>query len=360
MRAIRSAALGTCLAILAAACGDGDQGGPGGAPLGPSAEGAGPELSLYGIGQIQRAVPHPCRAAEHRQFDFWVGTWNVFGAAGGQIATSVISSELDGCLIMEDFIGNGGFQGRSINLFDRETGLWYETFVDNVIAASFRLSGRLEGEEMVMTGSQPVFSFATGTVRQRDVTVTWSPLAASQVRQAFVVSFDGGPPFTSFNGLYVPEPNLVRATPSGFGFCQGQIPEFLQADFWVGNWQVTAENGPQLGASEVKKDLEDCLIEENFETAKGFKSRSFLYFDFVVEKWFRSYADNTGQHVELSGVLEGDALVLRGEEVGPGGKQLDLRVILAPASAGGVRQTFEVSKDGGASWKEDLSLVYTR
>jgi hypothetical protein len=361
MRAIRGAALGTCLAILVAACGDGNHEPPGGSALEPSEEGkGGAELSLYGIGRIEREISQPCRAAEYRQFDFWLGRWNVFGTSGQQIATSIISSELDGCLVMEDFIGNGGFQGRSINVFDRRTGLWYQTFVDNIIGQSFRLSGALQGEEMEMAGSQPVFSFATGTVRQRDVTVTWSPLPEDGVRQVLVASFDGGPPATTFNGLYVPEPNPVRATPSGFGFCKGPIAEFLQADFWIGSWKVAAELGPDLGTSEVRKDLEDCLIVEDFETSKGFKNRSFLYFDFVVEKWFRSYADNGGEHVELSGVLEGGALVLRGEEVGSDGHEVELRVTLAPAGTGEVRQTFELSKDGGATWKEDVSLVYTR
>jgi hypothetical protein len=361
MRAIRGMAFGSCLAILVAACGDRDRGSPAGSALEPSEEEiGGAELSLYGIGQIQRTIPHPCQGPEYREFDFWVGKWNVFGAAGGQIATSVISSELDGCLVMEDYIQNNGFQGRSMSVFDRRTGLWYQTFVDNVVGQSFRLSGGLRGEEMVMSGSQPIFSFATGTVLQRDVTVTWSPLPEERVRQLFVASFDGGPPATTFNGLYVPEPNLVRATPSGFGLCKGPIQEFLQADFWVGSWQVAGEPGPELGTSEVRKDLEDCLIEENFETAKGFKSRSFLYFDFVVEKWFRSYADNAGEHVELSGVLEGEALVLRGEQVAPSGRKVDLRVTLGPSGAGRVRQTFEVSHDGGVSWKEDLTLAYTR
>ena len=40
-------------------------------------------------------------------------------------------------------------------------GGWHQTFVDNVIAGSFRLAGGLRGEEMVMSGSQPVFNFAT-------------------------------------------------------------------------------------------------------------------------------------------------------------------------------------------------------
>jgi hypothetical protein len=68
------------------------------------------------------------------------------------IATSIISSEMDDCLVMEDYIQTNGFQGKSINAYDRNTGTWQETFVDNVIAGSFRLAGGLQGAEMVMTG----------------------------------------------------------------------------------------------------------------------------------------------------------------------------------------------------------------
>jgi hypothetical protein len=348
-----SLAAGTAACLAFTACGDPDAPGvtaPGEPPL------PGAALSVYGLGDVNRAVPNPCPDPGHRQFDFWVGQWNVLGAAGTQIATSVISSEMDDCVIMEDYIGSGGFRGKSLSVYDPETRRWHQTFVDNIIAGSFRLAGGLEGDAMVMRGSQPVYNFATQAVRQRDATVTWSPLSEGRVRQTFLTSFDGAPATVTFDGTYLPAETLQRATPAYFPYCESVIPEFRQLDFWVGGWSVAAD-GLELGSSEVRKDLNGCLIQEDFQTPKGYRSRSYVYFDFVVERWFRTFADNTGAHAELSGVKQGDGIVMTGEETGPGGQRRMVRVTIAPDGPD-VRQQWESSGDGGRSWKSELGLQY--
>ena len=331
-----------------------------GTPLGPEAEPAGaPELALYGIGDLHRAVPRACADPAYRQFDFWVGQWNIRNPAGAFNSTSVVTSELDGCIVMEDFINIGGFQGRSLSVYDARDRRWYQSFVDNVVG-NYRISGSLEGEEMVMTGSQQVFSFATGTFRQRDSRIVWTPNADGTVRQVFVESFDGAPAITTFDGLYFAAATLDRADPAVFNICRQQLPGARHLDFWLGAWTVSAEPGPAAGRSTVAADLNDCLIEENFEGANGFRSRSFLFYDFVVDRWFHTYADNAGEHFELSGGLEDGRMVLLGDETGPGGRSLKIRLTLAPADGGGVAQVIELSRDGGETWREALSLAYRR
>jgi len=356
MGGLRSAAVAALLGVLSFGC-DGGSDWSGAPPATPT-EPAAPAFSVYGLGDVIRSVPHPCPAAGSRQFDFWVGQWNVSVPPGSQIATSIISSDLDGCAIMEDYRQNGGFQGRSMSVYDQATGRWYQTFVDNVAAASFRLSGGLEGDRMVMTGSQPVFSFATGTVRQRDVTVTWSPLDGGRVNQRFLTSFDGAPATITFDGTYLPATELTRAPPWTINICRNNA-EFRQLDFWKGEWRVSAAQGPELGTSRVTTDLNDCLVQEDFETPKGYRSRSYLYFDFVVEKWFRTFADNTGTHRELSGNLSGDAMVMTGDETVANGKSRALRVTIAPDGANGVRQRWEIS-ESGATGRDELTLVYRK
>jgi hypothetical protein len=84
----------------------------------PDAPGA-PALSVYSLGTITSAVPHPCPAAGSRQFDFWVGQWDVIGKTGAHAATSIISSEMDDCLVMEDYVqDNGVYNGRSLSVYD--------------------------------------------------------------------------------------------------------------------------------------------------------------------------------------------------------------------------------------------------
>lgn len=279
------------------------------------------------------------------------------GSGGVLTSTSVVTSDLDGCVVMEDFIANGGFQGRSLNIYDARDGRWYQTFVDNT-TGNYRLIGGLEGADMVMTADQPAFTPGVG-MQQRNSRVTWSPLARRRVHQIFDESFDGGPVTRTFDGLYIRTPVLDRATPNDPGFCQGLIPGSRQLDFWVGEWKVSAQHEHRLGRSAVTSDLAGCLIEENLTSRIGFQSRSFLFYDFTVDRWFRTYADSTGEHFELSGGLDGDKMVLTGDELVREGRTVRIRVTIEPAD-GGVRQTVEVSRNGGRTWKEELALAYSQ
>jgi hypothetical protein len=318
----------------------------------------GPELAVYGLGWINRAVGSACNRDQYRQFDFWLGQWNIFNPAEVQTGTSVISRDLDGCVITEDFIGSGGGAGMSLNAYDAATGKWYQTFVDNLIG-NFRISGGLVGDEMVMTGLQPIFQPGVGVV-DRDTKVTWTPNADGSVHQVVENSFDGGPVQTGFDGLYIPATDLNRATPNTFSFCR-LFPASSDLDFWQGDWSVAAEqNGLDLGTSHVEKKLNDCLVQEDFQTPRGYKNRSYMFYDFVVDTWFRTFMDNDGQFVRLSGGQQDGKMVFTGDDVAPGGATFQLRVTIESAGPGRVRQTWEVSHDDGVNWIPRLVLDYTQ
>lgn len=76
-----------------------------------------------------------CDSAQARQFDFWVGDWDLTFQDEGKTATSHnrISKILDGCALLEEFSGPPGtpLQGRSLSTYDRLTHRWKQTWVDN-------------------------------------------------------------------------------------------------------------------------------------------------------------------------------------------------------------------------------------
>ena len=69
------------------------------------------------------AAPAPCSAEEHRQFDFWVGSWNV-SANDKAVGTNRITAILGGCILMEEWEGKGGLNGKSFNRYDASAGVW--------------------------------------------------------------------------------------------------------------------------------------------------------------------------------------------------------------------------------------------
>jgi hypothetical protein len=56
-----------------------------------------------------------CEAPERRQFDFWLGEWEVRDPAGTLAGHNSISSLFDGCALREVWHGESGHRGTSLN-----------------------------------------------------------------------------------------------------------------------------------------------------------------------------------------------------------------------------------------------------
>jgi hypothetical protein len=137
------------------------------------------------------ATPIPrspqCDDAEHRQFDFWVGRWQV--SPTGQrkvVAASVIEKLYGGCAIRENWIPNGQPGGGSLSSYVPADRAWKQTWVDSSGSrADFK--GGWNGQAMVLTGPWPL-----PDGRPRLVRMTYTPNPDGSVRQAGEASFDDG------------------------------------------------------------------------------------------------------------------------------------------------------------------------
>jgi hypothetical protein len=70
------------------------------------------------IGQTPPVAAKSCQAVEHRQFDFWVGRWDVFVPSGKKAGENRIELIADGCALLEQWTGTGGVTGKSLNIYD--------------------------------------------------------------------------------------------------------------------------------------------------------------------------------------------------------------------------------------------------
>jgi len=144
------------------------------------------------------AQPAPCAGQEYRQFDFWVGAWNVFNPQGRQVGTNTIERTLGGCTLHEQWTGAGANRGFSYNIFDRGSRRWHQTWVDNG-GTLLLLDGGLVGTAMVLRGTT-VNAQGTSVLNR----ITWTPVAADSVRQLWETSADDGKTWTvAFDGMYV-------------------------------------------------------------------------------------------------------------------------------------------------------------
>jgi hypothetical protein len=83
------------------------------------------------------AHPRPCSEPQQKQFDFWIGEWELTwpGNNPGETGhgTNTIQRVMDGCVVQENFSG-GEFmhlRGTSVSIFDATDGRWKQTWVDN-------------------------------------------------------------------------------------------------------------------------------------------------------------------------------------------------------------------------------------
>jgi hypothetical protein len=168
----------------------------------------------------------PCASPVHRQFDFWVGQWDVVDPTGKFAGTNRIERVGD-CYLLETWASaGGGYAGRSLNSVGSD-GRWHQTWTDTS-GLRLELAGGLVEGRMVMEGTTPA-----ADARQKDPTlnrISWSPEGAGVVRQHWETSADGGRTWTtSFDGRYHPAPAAPIDRPGFFGRVAGA---------WIGSGSV--------------------------------------------------------------------------------------------------------------------------
>ncbi len=142
------------------------------------------------------AAAPSCDSQQQRQFDFWIGDWDV--TVGGQPAGhNRIERILDGCALLENWTGAGGMSGKSLNFYDAQRAQWHQTWVDDR-GGALGLDGTFTGGSMVLTGARKDAQGKPIVNR-----ITWTALPSGQVRQLWETSTDEGKSWAvAFDGLY--------------------------------------------------------------------------------------------------------------------------------------------------------------
>src|SRR4051812_31063964 len=134
-----------------------------------------------------------CADAEHHQFDFWVGRWDVYGPKGRQVAHSLIE-KVYGCGIRENWMPLNNQNGGSLSIYVPGEKRWEQFWIDSSGSRAI-FTGGWNGSAMVITGK-----WGGPLVR-----MTYSRNADGSVRQFGQQSTDEGKTWaTSFDFTYRP------------------------------------------------------------------------------------------------------------------------------------------------------------
>ena len=160
-------------------------------------------LAVFALQQAAAPPPKPpalppCDSrAEARQFDFWVGEWDVL-VSGKPAGTNRIEKILNGCVLQENWTGAGGGSGKSWNWYDIGDGKWHQLWLASGGAPQLSLAGGFANDVMKYEGT----SIGPGgvTIHNR---LQFFKLPNDRIRQFWEQSRDGGKTWTTaFDGEY--------------------------------------------------------------------------------------------------------------------------------------------------------------
>lgn len=144
---------------------------------------------------LARARGEP--GGQHREFDFWIGEWDVFDPTGQQVGSNSITKEERGYLIRERWTDRSGGSGQSLNFVDPTDGLWKQIWVDDRGGVT-RYAGRFTDGALRFEGEH----LGAGNQR-RQARCTFTPQADGSVRQFIEQRDANGAWQPAFDGKYV-------------------------------------------------------------------------------------------------------------------------------------------------------------
>lgn len=139
----------------------------------------------------------PCAQAEHRALDFWLGEWEVRNTQGQVVGTNRIEKTLDGCVLLENWKGGLGGEGKSWNYYDARSRKWKQVWVSDR-GGVHEYVGEVRDGELCVLARIPS---ARGESRLSRMTITRQD--ADRIRQLIEHSVNGGESwYVWFEGIY--------------------------------------------------------------------------------------------------------------------------------------------------------------
>ncbi len=138
-----------------------------------------------------RPTAPQCSDSTFRQFDFFVGDWDVYDAADPRtiVARNTVTIVLDGCALLEIHKQTDGLHGESFSAYDVGRHVWHQSWFTNR-GSVLLLDGGLQRDRMVLTGTERAADGTSSLLRG-----TWSR-EGDGVRQVAERSRDGGKTWT--------------------------------------------------------------------------------------------------------------------------------------------------------------------
>ncbi len=142
---------------------------------------------------------NPCMySKEARQFDFWLGDWDVF-VKGRKVGENLVELDTQGCVLVENWTNSGGGKGKSLNVYNASLKKWQQFYVGGQ-GGIYEFKGEYREKERIMY-------FTAETIGPKGAKImhifTFTDLPDKTVRQWWQQSTDGGKTYnTVWDSIY--------------------------------------------------------------------------------------------------------------------------------------------------------------
>jgi len=136
----------------------------------------------------------PCTSSAYKQFDFWIGSWNVYDSKNNLIGKNNVVKMKNACAIQENWSSKTSTsKGTSYTYYNAIDKSWNQVWVDNV-GGSLILKGFYKNNKMVLKSK-----LISGKKGEYYNQITWFKNANGSVTQLWeLLDIDN----TSFNEIF--------------------------------------------------------------------------------------------------------------------------------------------------------------
>ncbi|HET6618022.1 MAG TPA: tetratricopeptide repeat protein [Gemmatimonadota bacterium] len=159
------------------------------------------------------------------------------------------------------------------------------------------------------------------------------------------------PSFTSLEGNAAYDELMTSLNPCS-------PAEYRQFDFWIGEWAVQTPAGQPAGFSRIESDFGGCVILEHWSGLTGIPAGTSQNFYHKADgRWHQNWIDAQSSNPLwlVGGLDEKGAMVMM--DADRSANPLN-RITWTPNPDGTVRQHWEQSTDGGATWTTAFDGLY--
>lgn len=139
-----------------------------------------------------------CCTEEYQEFDFWVGTWQVFDLGKKLAGINVIEKIQDRCALRENWKSAvSKYTGTSYSFYNSQTKQWEHIWTDNQ-GGSLKLKGGKVKNQMILVGDEVLNKKGEKVINR----ITWTSNSDGTLSQHWETTADNKTWATAFHATY--------------------------------------------------------------------------------------------------------------------------------------------------------------